>query len=117
MDSKSRVIVIGTSAGGLDALFRIVPNLAPDLAAPVLVVQHIGAHPSELPALLSGRGPLPAVFAEEGIRPQAGTIYVGRIQPVDATVWLNISAGVWKPSVFLGLSFNCLAKPLSFACE
>ena len=27
-----------------------------------------------------------------------------RIQPVNATVWLNRSAGVWKPSVFLGLS-------------
>ena len=39
-----------------------------------------------------------------------------RIQPVDATVWLNISAGVWKPRVFLGLSFNCLATALSLAC-
>ena len=43
--------------------------------------------------------------------------YQGRIQPVDATVWLNISAGVWKPRVFLGLSFNCLATALSLACE
>jgi hypothetical protein len=40
-----------------------------------------------------------------------------RIQLVDATVWLNISAGVWKPSVFLGLWFNCLANALSCACE
>ena len=40
-----------------------------------------------------------------------------RIQPVNATVWLNISAGVLKPSVFLGLSFNCLAIALSLACE
>ena len=42
---------------------------------------------------------------------------IWRIQPVDATVWLNISAGVWKPRVFLGLSFNCLATALSLACE
>lgn len=41
----------------------------------------------------------------------------GRIQPVDATIWLNISAGVWKPRVFLGLSFNCLATALSLAYE
>lgn len=40
-----------------------------------------------------------------------------QIQPVNATVWLNISAGVRKPSVFLGLSFNCLATALSLACE
>ena len=45
------------------------------------------------------------------------TGFEGRIQPVDATVWLNISAGVWKPRVFLGLSFNCLATALSLACE
>ena len=32
-----------------------------------------------------------------------------RIQRVDATDSLNISAGVWKPSVLRGLSFNCLA--------
>lgn len=35
---------------------------------------------------------------------------LGRIQLVNATVWRNISAGVWKPRVFLGLSFNCLAN-------
>lgn len=37
----------------------------------------------------------------------------GRIQPVDAKHSLNISAGVWKPSVLRGLSFNCLAIALS----
>jgi ATP-binding cassette subfamily B protein RaxB len=40
-----------------------------------------------------------------------------RIQPVDATIWLNISAGVWKSRVFLGRSFNCLATAFSLACE
>ena len=39
--------------------------------------------------------------------------FAGRIQPVDATDSLNISAGVWKPSVLRGLSFNCLAIALS----
>ena len=76
MDQKDRVIVIGTSAGGLEALFRIVPHLAKDLAAPVLVVQHIGAHRSLLPELLSSRGSLPAVFAQTRMVPQAGKIYV-----------------------------------------
>jgi len=40
-----------------------------------------------------------------------------RIQPVNATHSLNISAGVWKPSVLRGLSFNCLAIALSCSCE
>jgi hypothetical protein len=39
------------------------------------------------------------------------------IQPIDATVWWNRSAGVSKFRVFLGRSFNLLATALSFACE
>jgi Ca2+-transporting ATPase len=40
-----------------------------------------------------------------------------RFQPIDATHWLNRSAGVSKFNVFLGRSFNRLATALSFACE
>lgn len=40
-----------------------------------------------------------------------------RIQLVNATDSLNISAGVLKPSVLRGLSFNCLAMALSCSCE
>ena len=39
--------------------------------------------------------------------------HVVRIQPFDAMPSLNISAGVRKPSVLRGLSFNCLAIALS----
>jgi hypothetical protein len=38
-----------------------------------------------------------------------------RIQPNDATVWWNRSAGVSKFNVFLGRSFNLLATALSLA--
>ena len=40
---KFKAIVIGTSAGGLDALARILPDLPADFPVPVLVVQHISA--------------------------------------------------------------------------
>jgi hypothetical protein len=40
-----------------------------------------------------------------------------RIQPVDATVWLYISAGVLKSRVFLGRSLSFLATAFSWACE
>jgi hypothetical protein len=40
-----------------------------------------------------------------------------RIQPVDATIWLNISAGAWKSRVFLGRSFNLRVSAMSLACE
>jgi hypothetical protein len=39
--------------------------------------------------------------------------FAWRIQLINATDSLNISAGVWKPSVLRGLSFNCLAIALS----
>jgi len=38
-----------------------------------------------------------------------------RIQPVDATHWLNRSAGVSKPNVFLGRSFSLRATAFSCA--
>ena len=41
----------------------------------------------------------------------------GRIQPVDATIWLNRSAGVSKSSVFRGRSLSRLAMASSLACE
>ncbi len=40
-----------------------------------------------------------------------------RFQPVDATHWLNRSAGVLYSSVFLGRSFSLLATAFNFACE
>jgi hypothetical protein len=42
---------------------------------------------------------------------------LGRIQPVDATIWLNRSAGVSKFSVFRGRSLSRLATAFSLACE
>ncbi len=40
-----------------------------------------------------------------------------RIQPIDATHWLNRSTGVSKFNVFLGRSLSCLATALSLAWE
>jgi hypothetical protein len=40
-----------------------------------------------------------------------------RIQPVDATISLYISAGVLKSRVFLGRSLSFLATAFSWACE
>jgi len=43
------------------------------------------------------------------LRGEGKGIYARRIQPIDATHSLNISAGVLYPKVFLGRSFNFLA--------
>lgn len=76
MKDNSRIIVVGASAGGVDALLRLAAALSPQLAAPILVVLHIGTHRSHLPELLNARGALRAQFAQNDIVPQAGRIYI-----------------------------------------
>jgi len=68
--------VIGTSAGGVEALTKLAQALPHDFAAPVVVVLHIGAEvPSLLPQILARAGPLPAQEARDGERLRPGTIY------------------------------------------
>ena len=74
--SQGRIVVIGASAGGVRALSLLVADLTRQFPAPVLVVQHVGSHPSILPSLLSQRGPLKAVHASDGARIEAGTILI-----------------------------------------
>lgn len=70
------IIVIGASAGGVAALRSLAAALPKTLSAPVLVVLHIGAHESELPALLNAAGPVPAKHAEDGEPILPSHIYV-----------------------------------------
>jgi two-component system chemotaxis response regulator CheB len=71
------VIVIGASAGGIDALMRLVSRFPADLPAAVFVVVHIPSHVrSRLPEILSRKGPLPATHARHGAQIAHGCIYV-----------------------------------------
>lgn len=75
MDELDRMIFIGTSAGGVDALLQVIPQLPADFAAPIMVVLHVGGHRSHLPEMLSARSRLRAIFAQTGVAPQSGTVY------------------------------------------
>jgi two-component system, chemotaxis family, protein-glutamate methylesterase/glutaminase len=71
------IIVIGASAGGVEALITLVRALPADLPAAVFVVLHIPAQsPSMLPAILSRAGPLQALQARDGMPIEHGRIYV-----------------------------------------
>ena len=71
-------IVIGASAGGVDALIRLAPLLPADLAAAVFVVVHLSPHSnSHLAERLSAAGPLPAMAAADGDLIKPSRIYVG----------------------------------------
>jgi two-component system chemotaxis response regulator CheB len=71
------IIVVGASAGGVDALARLVGSLPPGLPASILIVCHFpeGAR-SALPTILSRSGPLLASHARDGEPFHPGHIYI-----------------------------------------
>ena len=71
------IIVIGSSAGGVDALCKLSAGLPADLPATVFVAQHLSPHAkSVLPQLLDRSGPLRALVPEDGQAFERGCIYV-----------------------------------------
>jgi len=69
--------MIGSSAGGLGPLRRVIAQLPADLAAAIFVIVHIPPwRHSELPRVLSLDSALPARHPEPGERVQQGHIYV-----------------------------------------
>src|SRR5687767_3732333 len=72
-----RIVVIGASAGGVDALRAIVAALPADFPAPICVVVHTSPQsPSILDQILDRAGPLTAAAACNGERIRPGRIYV-----------------------------------------
>jgi two-component system chemotaxis response regulator CheB len=70
------LVVVGASAGGVEALRAFAAALPLDLPAAVVVVLHIPSDaPSALAAILDRAGPLPAVTARHGMRLEPGTIF------------------------------------------
>lgn len=77
--TRRDLIVVGASAGGVDALRRLVARLPADLDASVCIVLHVApTGVSLLPEILSRAGPLPATHAVDGEPLQPGRIYVAR---------------------------------------
>jgi two-component system, chemotaxis family, protein-glutamate methylesterase/glutaminase len=71
------IVVVGASAGGVEALRAIVSRLPGDLPAAVFVVLHVPAiATSVLPAILQRAGELPADHAEDGAELERGRIYI-----------------------------------------
>jgi two-component system, chemotaxis family, protein-glutamate methylesterase/glutaminase len=77
-DSQVRGVVIGGSAGGIEALTRLAAGLTSSFPAPVLVVIHFPQHgQSHLKEILNRAGPLPAVRVTDGMALEPGRIHVG----------------------------------------
>jgi len=88
------VVVIGASAGGLQALVEIFEGLPKQLRASVFVVVHTGAEStSYLPEILSRTSSLPVSLAAHQARIQPGHIYIA---PPD--MHLLLGSGVMRLS-------------------
>jgi two-component system chemotaxis response regulator CheB len=71
------VIVVGGSAGALDALLAIIPALPDALRAPIVLVLHLPIdQPNLVPELLAGTSRRLAVEVEDKMPLQPATIYV-----------------------------------------
>ncbi|MEH1916378.1 chemotaxis protein CheB [Nostoc sp.] len=74
---EHNIIVVGTSAGGVEALTYLVKHLPPALNAAVIIVLHVSSHSrSVLPKILSRTGNLPVSHAQDGEAIVHGKIYV-----------------------------------------
>lgn len=71
------IIVIGASAGGVEAATQLVRSLPAEIPAAIFVVIHIAAHSnSVLPQIFQRRGHLPATHPKDGEKIQHGQVYV-----------------------------------------
>jgi two-component system chemotaxis response regulator CheB len=76
LPGRTDAIVIGASAGGIDALMTLLPALPPGLRIPIFVVLHLPRdRPSLLPGIFSPKCPLPVCEARDKEPVQPGTVY------------------------------------------
>jgi two-component system chemotaxis response regulator CheB len=73
-------IVIGASAGGVEAVLALAGGVPAGLPAAVFVVIHMSpTAPGFLPGLVDRAGPLPAGYAEDGAEVLPGRIYLASV--------------------------------------
>jgi two-component system CheB/CheR fusion protein len=71
------LVVIGSSAGGVEALSILVSSLPPDFPAPIVLAQHLDPNrPSMLSDILRRRASLPVDVVDQRCKLEPGTIYV-----------------------------------------
>jgi two-component system, chemotaxis family, protein-glutamate methylesterase/glutaminase len=75
--ARKDIVVVGASAGGMEALQKLVANLPEDFPGSLFIVWHLSPGlRSILPAVLERAGKLPAAHPADGDRIEPGRIYV-----------------------------------------
>jgi two-component system, chemotaxis family, protein-glutamate methylesterase/glutaminase len=71
------IVVVGASAGGVEALTRLVPEFPPEFPAALFVVLHMSSTgTSVLPDILARGGSLPTSVPHDGEKVDRGHVYV-----------------------------------------
>jgi two-component system chemotaxis response regulator CheB len=76
MNAVQKLIVIGTSTGGISALQTVISGLPQAFSAGILITMHLSDHDSVLPSLLAPFSKLPVRFAENRETISPGTILI-----------------------------------------
>src|SRR5205814_6548609 len=72
-----QLVVVGASAGGIEALATLVATLPPDFPAPIVLAQHLDpTRPSHLSEILARRSTLPVRTVETDLPLDPGVVYV-----------------------------------------
>ena len=109
-ESFSQLVVVGSSAGGIEALSELVSTLPEDFPAPVVLAQHLDPdRESSLNEILSRHSALPVRTVSDKEPLEAGVVFVvpsnWHVSITDSEIWLQVdSAGRPKPSVDLLMS-------------
>src|SRR5918997_388986 len=74
---NTRLVVVGSSAGGIEALSRLVATLPEGLNAPVVIAQHLDpARESRLQEILARRSRVPVRTVADHEQLESGVVYV-----------------------------------------
>ncbi len=85
--SDHALIVIGTSAGGVRALVKLVSGLPMELASPICIALHTEpTRPSDLPGILTRIGTLTASHPQSGARLIPGHLFLA---PMDSQLLIE----------------------------
>ena len=78
-DNYRNIIVIGASAGGLEAIISVLDTLAEDLAASIFVVQHIPSYTrSNIDRVIQNHTTLRVTKPVDGAPIEPNTVYIAR---------------------------------------
>jgi two-component system chemotaxis response regulator CheB len=87
---RACLVALAASAGGVHALSVVLGDLPPDLAAPVVVVQHLAPrHPSHMAEILARQTDLHVKQARDGEALRRGVAYIA---PPDRHLLVNRDA-------------------------